>query len=177
MSEHLTLGAIRDLACRFVPAEAADSRLYEYGYRSWWPAHEIGHFLVATPRECHQPQFGIDGYVTIDSQSYRYAITREIAAMSISQRLLRRAGHSSLADEEIEYTDENTLADTFEPWCRRAVRRLLRANSVARLPRTRKRLEGLLTRKACEAGTAIRSVRHLTRAPPRKDPWIHGSTQ
>ena len=148
----LRLAEIRDLAYRFVPTSAADRRLYERGPRSWWPAHEIGHFLVATPAECGQFMFGLVTYAARDT-TLRYVIPREIAATLISQRLLRRSGHAALADEEIQYTDEATLECSFERWCKRSVEKLLRANKALRLPTTRQGLEVLLTRKAREAGT------------------------
>ncbi len=154
----MKLTEICDLAYRFVPAIAADRRLYDFDDRSWWPAHELGHFLVATRAECRERKFGIDAYATEETQRYRYMITREIAATSISQRLLRRSGHFDLADEEIQYTDENTIDCSFEPWCRRAVRELLRANRVLRLPTTRARLEKLLARKAREVDTHVNTV-------------------
>jgi hypothetical protein len=149
----LRLTEIRDLARRFVPRAAADVRLYAYA-RSWWPAHEIGHFLVATPDECRQCRFGIDddAPLVLASRRYRYVLAKENAATSISQRLLRRSGHVALADEEIAYTDEYTLACARERWCRRMVDALLRAHRVARLPATPVGLETLLSRKAREAG-------------------------
>ena len=149
----ILLTEIHDLAHRFVPAIAADRRLYESGARSWWPAHEIGHFLVATRDECREPKFGIDAYAAEGSSEYRYMIIREIAAISISQRLLRRSGHNDLADDEIQYTDEGTLDCSFERWCQRAARALLRANHAERLPATLSRLEALLVRKAREVDT------------------------
>jgi len=158
VSGSLRLAEIWDLACRFVPTSAADRRLYESGPRSWWPAHEIGHFLVATPAECGQYQFGIDLYVKdLDLYAkvpkYRYVVAREIAATSISQRILRRSGHAVLAAEEIQYTDEATLECSFERWCKRSVEKLLHANKALRLPTMRKGLEALLERKARDVGT------------------------
>jgi hypothetical protein len=151
----LRLAEIHDLAYRFVPGAAADERLYAYGPRSWWPAHEIGHFLVATHRECRQYMFGIDGYESArcTPKRYRYVITKELAAISVSQRMLRRSGHITLADEEIEYTDMDTLDCSFEPWCKRAVRKLLHDHRIARLPATFKTMEALLARKAREVDT------------------------
>lgn len=154
----VTLAAIYDLAWRFVPAAAAEARLYTCGARSWWPAHEIGHFLVATSTECRTFMFGLDAVDADDAPTwtaskYHYVISRETAATSISQRLLRRFGHTAIADQEIEYTDENTLECGRERWCRRAVDDLLRANHAVRLPDTLEGLETLLTRKACMTGT------------------------
>lgn len=162
----MRLSEIRDLAHRFVPQAAADRRLYECGPRSWWPAHEIGHFLVATADECRQPRFGIDDEESpgIDKSWSRYAIAKEIAATSISQRLLRRSGHGSLAVDEIQYTDEHTLECAFEAWCERAVQKLLRANKTARLPSTRAGLEALLARKARVVATAIYPSRRAAEA-------------
>jgi len=159
----MTLGLtqIRDLAYRFVPGAAADERLYTYGPRTWWPAHEIGHFLVATRTECRRYMFDLDGYAqsTCAPSRYRYVVAKEIAAMSISQRLLRRAHHATIADEEIEYTDEGTIECTFESWCRRAVQDLLQKNRAARLPTTRAGMETLLTRKAREVCTPFYASR------------------
>lgn len=151
----LRLTQIRDLAYRFVPAEAAHARLYNYGVRSWWPAHEIGHFLVATQAECRQYLFGLDGYVPGDGarRSYNYVVAREIAATSISQRLLRRSGHVELADDELQYTDEDTLEAASERWCKRSVATLLHKNKAARLPRTFDGLAALLAGKARRVGT------------------------
>lgn len=164
----LRLAEIRDLAYRFVPAEAADERLYRNGPRSWWPAHEIGHFLVATRAECRQSMFGIDGFdiASRASRQYRYILTKELAATSISQRLLRRAGHVDLADQEIEYTDEDTLACSFERWCRRSVRGLLLRHRLLRLPATFEGLEALLTRKAREVGTTTYPSRRAAERDP-----------
>ena len=155
----LGLAEIHNLAYRFVPAVAATNKLRDCGERSWWPAHEIGHFLVATPAECRQVLFGIDsdddGYILPESPKFHYVVAKEVAATSISQRLLRRSGHTTLADEEIQYTDEATLDCSFERWCRRAVRTLLCTNKVMRLPATFLGLEALLTRKAHESGTTF----------------------
>ena len=164
----LRLAEIKDLAHRFVPITAADWRLYEYGARSWWPAHEIGHFLVATRDECNQSLFDLDLYMSdlnryTRAPKYRYVIAREIAATSISQRLLRRSGHTALADEEIQYTDEATLECTFERWCKRSVEKLLRENQVHRLPTTPQGLEALLMRKARAVGTTYYSSRRAAK--------------
>jgi hypothetical protein len=163
----LRLTEIHDLAWRFVPAAAADVRLYESGPRSWWPAHEIGHFLVATRDECHACMFGIDDYAVSESPKYRYMVSREIAAISISQRLLRRSGHADLADEEIQYTDENTIDCSFDRWYKRAVRTLLQANRIVRLPTTLSRLEALLARKAHEVGTRNYPSRQAAESAPQ----------
>lgn len=165
----LRLAEIRDLAYRFVPGTAADRRLYDCGPRSWWPAHEIGHFLVATRVECRQPLFGLDLYMQnlvdlyMKTPRYHYVIAREIAATSISQRLLRRSGHTALANEEIQYTDEDTLERSFERWCKRSVEKLLRENGALRLPTTRRGLEALLARKTREAGTTSYPPRRATK--------------
>lgn len=143
----LDLGQIHRLARRYVPKSAADRRLYDSGPASWWPAHEIGHFLIATPAECREPRFGIDTYAAHGTSYHRYVVAKEIAATAISQRLLRRSGHGAIADEEIQYTDEATLECSFERWCRRAVERMLIMNRVVRLPTTGRGLEALLARK------------------------------
>jgi hypothetical protein len=144
----LHLSEIHALACRFIPNAATDPRLYTDGHQSWWPAHEIGHFLIATPDECHQPKFGIDIHADFMTPSYRYVVIREIAATSISQRLLRRSGHKTLAEDEIQYTDETTLECSFDRWCKQAVAKLLHTNKVKRLPSSYQSLEALLAHKA-----------------------------
>lgn len=164
----LRLADIWDLALHYVPPIAADPRLRDCGPCSWWPAHEIGHFLIATSAECTEPRFGIDTYETeteINERRLRYVIAKEIAATSISQRLLRRSGHAALADEEIQYTDENTLECSFERWCKRAVTKLLRANKVACLSTTRQGLEARLSCKAREVGTPPACPRTCRRLP------------
>lgn len=146
------LAEMHALALRYVPPAAADHRLADSGPDSWWPAHEIGHFLVATRHECYSPKFGIDICAANGTGVYRYVIAKEIAATSISQRLLRRSGYGDLADAEIQYTDEMTLECSFERWCRRAVRRLLECNRVTRLPTTAQGLDRLLARKTRAVG-------------------------
>jgi hypothetical protein len=148
----MNLDAIWSLARRFVPRTAADRRLYESSPSSWWPAHEIGHFLVATRAECRVPKFGIDGYAAHGSTRYRHVIAKEIAATTISQRILRRSGHADLADEEIQYTDETTIECSFESWCKRGVRALFVRNRITRLPTTSTGMERLLSRKARAVG-------------------------
>src|SRR5205814_1175361 len=81
----LSLAQIRDLAYRFVPVRAAADRLYDHGARSWWPAHEIGHFLVATRSECRRHMFGLDFVLPSVGPRYQYAVAKEIAAVSVSQ--------------------------------------------------------------------------------------------
>jgi hypothetical protein len=152
----MALSEIRDLAFRYVPGAAADPRLYNYGARSWWPAHEIGHFLIATHDECREPLFDLD--IALPSKTgplYEYAVAKEIAAISVSQRLLRRSGHAALADEEIEYSDPDTLDCSFDAWCKRAVRKLLREHRIRRLPTTAAGLERVLMRKAREVDTPV----------------------
>lgn len=148
----LSLAEIRDFAYRFVPPAAADERLYLYGCRSWWPAHELGHFLVASKRECRQFQFGLDLMARSKPHYYR-SVAKEIAAMSVSQRLLRNGGHIKLADEEIEYSDGDMLDCSFEAWCKRRVAALLRQHRIERLPTQGAAIERLLKRKAREMDT------------------------
>lgn len=162
----LSLAEIHDLAHRFVPRAAADERLYRYGAQSWWPAHEIGHFLVATKAECRQYMFGLD-IEAQPSRRYLHAIAKEIAAISISQRMLRRSGHVELADEEIQYTDENTLECTFERWCKRSVDKLLRTHRLVRLPATFTSMEVLLARKAHAVGTTPHPSQHAAESGQR----------
>jgi hypothetical protein len=146
----LRLRDIHRLAVRYVPTVAADHRLFDHAARSWWPAHEIGHFLVATSAECREHKFGIGIDAEAGTAAHRYIVAKEIAAMSISQRLLRGAGHAEIADEEVQFTDEWTLECSFEHWCRRSVAKMMQDNRTRRLPKTVTGLAGLLARKTRE---------------------------
>lgn len=141
----IRLAEIHALACRFVPQKAASWHLYEEGARSWWPAHEIGHFLIATRHECQRPEFGLSSF---RGRPWPYRAVRELAAMSISQRLLRHSGHTRFADEEIQHTSPDTLKLTREDWYARATRALLHKHHLTRLPTTHTGLERLLLRKS-----------------------------
>jgi hypothetical protein len=101
--------------------------------------------LIATYDECRASQFDLDRGTP---DCCFYEVTHELAAMSISQRLLRRAGHVKLADDEIDYTDIETCEASREPKYKRAVAKLLRDNRALSLPSTFARLEVRLMRKA-----------------------------
>lgn len=146
----LTTHDLLELAQRYVPRVALNH--HQTGLNDancWWPAHELGHLLVATPRERRRPMFGLKVVGGIDHDdlivSEHYAMRLEIAAMNISGRLLRCAGRPDLADEEIQLTDEDTVEWS---WSHRGcVRRTLKARRLLRLPRTRSALETMIERR------------------------------
>lgn len=104
----ITLQHLHDLCECYVPEVSRHPSAY--GPDSWWPAHEIGHLLVATPYEVGRPLFGLDdldGVPTPDRIDYGLLI--ECAAMALSGRFLRAAGREDLAEQEIEDTDQGTM--------------------------------------------------------------------
>lgn len=107
--------------------------------KEWWPAHELGHAVVASACEFRFQFFGIaDGdslypwpdHYPRTSENYRRSM--ELAAMSVSKRLLEAAGEAALADEELQGTDETTL----EWEDRGMVRRILRRRDAINIPTT-----------------------------------------
>ena len=84
--------------------------------------------------------FGLDEDEQLDAHESR---CRELAAMSVSRRLLTAAGRADLARAEIRETDHLTVH--YDD--RGRARRILRKHRCLRMPRTRSGLERKL-RKA-----------------------------
>jgi hypothetical protein len=120
----------------------------------WWYAHEIGHMLTVPLGHLGQPYFGLgDGTAEhYDNEHERQCY--ELAAMSISRRLLIAAGRRDLVREEESRTGVGTLN-----WQDRGdVRRILHERGCLWLPRTRAKIEGKLldvVAAARSAGVAI----------------------
>lgn len=128
---------------------------------AWWPAHEIGHLLVATKAEIGRPLFGLDD-ADHDGLTYRrrrYLRTMECAAMTISARLLIAVGRIDLAGDEYDGTDQYTI--TWWSTHLRDVTALLAAR-CPRVPRERGRLEALLR-------TRVRAVERTIAKASRSD--------
>lgn len=164
----ITLSELLELAFRFVPVKAADYRVYRSGPHSWWPAHEMGHFLVASPRECRMPLFGLEYAPSQGKRRLDYITAKELAATSISQRLLRQSGYFVLANDEIEYTSEDTLEWGLDAEGKRLVSKYLKTYRARRLPTTFKGLEALLKRKAKAVGTPFYASRAMAEGPLQK---------
>ena len=151
----LTLQDLREVCDRYVPLASRHER--SFSGPAWWPAHEIGHLLVAKPAEIGEPLFGIGDvfdnadakYVTAARQ--RYLLTVECAAMIVSRRLLIAAGKRSLATDEAEDTDHDTMTWWFDNGGRVTEFLRLRCPGV---PRSRTRLEALCAMALRRAGRA-----------------------
>lgn len=139
----LTLRDLRQLCIRYVPrASRHDNSLNLNTDVSWWYAHELGHVLTVKHHAIGLPMFGLDDDADPDMLNVRARRSYELAAMSVSQRLLKACGRSDLAKMEAMDTDE----DTFYFQDRGLVRKILRASGCLRLPRTRENLEDKIKR-------------------------------
>lgn len=139
----LTLRDLRRLCTKYVPR--ASRHPNSWGSPKWWPAHELGHLLVARPAEIGLPLFGMNTESIDDPRSERRALLVECAAMSVSRRLLRACGREDLADEEAEDTDHHTMSWWDEHPC--TVRAFKKRRGVAKIPTTARALEAALRRK------------------------------
>lgn len=128
------------------------------GFDLWWPAHEIGHLLTVPRRNIGMPLFGLDN----EGDSYQ---AYELAAMSISRRLLAACGRPDLFyDPKIgELESSNYDIVHFGPRAR--ARRLLRQRRLLRLPHTRSGLEVLCQRALAGTSTARREPDRFLRNP------------
>lgn len=136
----LTLDDILEMYLRYVPEMSRHENAVDYA-ESWWPAHELGHLLTVSPRQIGQPGFGLDTDEMLGRRaelSYAY----ELAAMSVSRRLLTACGRCDLFKMEIEGTGE----EVFDYGNRSRARQILRRRGVLRLPRDRARLEARVRR-------------------------------
>jgi hypothetical protein len=133
----VTLRDLRTLCNRYVPEESRHPNSWPPFVDDWWPAHELGHLLTADLDKIGQPLFGMDDDQVPDDAVEHELRCRELAAMSISGRLLTASGRGDLASQEREDTDTTTMY-----WDDRGrVDEILRAFRCVRLPRTRARLE------------------------------------
>ena len=139
----VNLRGLRRLCTKYVPR--ASRHPNSWGSPKWWPAHELGHLLVALPHEIGHPMFGFDGDSVDDPRSIHRALLVECAAMSVSRRLLIACGRRDLADEEAEDTDWHTM--TWWEEHPRAVREFKKRRGVDKIPTTLRGLEAMLRRK------------------------------
>lgn len=144
---------LKELCDLYVPKASRHDRSFDVGCPKWWPAHELGHLLVAAPNEIGVPMFGLYDAddkpgglldVEITEARRRYMLSVECAAMTLSERLLINVGYLELAMAESEDTDYDTMTwwDDHRPLVADFVR-----SRCPRLPRNRDRLERLLQRR------------------------------
>lgn len=140
----MTLRDLRSLYLRHVPVS---SRHYNADDGAkWWHAHELGHLLTVEPDSIGWSMFGLDDANDPHGQNVHDRLCRELAAMSVSRRLLKACGREDIAQLEIEETDSVTLRYLDEPKARRRVDAILREHSCLRIPRTRDALAAKLER-------------------------------
>lgn len=151
----MKLEDLRELCDRYVPANSRHENSLRVEGSEWWPAHELGHLIVAAPNEIGRPLFGLEDSQDYpfegDARRHAYLLTVERAAMTVSRRLLVACGREDIADDELEDTDYDTVE--WDP--RGRVTRRLRRLGVERIPRTRARLEKMLIRKLRSASRVI----------------------
>ena len=147
----LTLDDLLDLYKRYVPVasrhpHAQRSRRAD----SWWPAHELGHLLTVPPTHIGAPLFGMDTDVSWHHPQAEQWWAYELAAMSVSRRLLVACGRFDLfagPNGELAASDY----DVVHYGSRAAARRILRRQRALRVPRTRSGLEAKLQRTVAAA--------------------------
>lgn len=137
MTRAITLADLHELCDRWVPLVARhEASLTEVDHETWWFAHEIGHMLTVEPSACSLPMFGLSADLPTSTD-----VACELAAMSVSRRLLTAVGHERLYRIEVAVTPEYVL-DTGQPW---RVRRILAWRRLTRMP-TRPTREWLETK-------------------------------
>jgi hypothetical protein len=137
----LTIRDLCDLFRRYVPAASRHTSASSGDGPLWWPAHELGHLLTVPPRAIGLPMFGLDDDADPDQLCVPERRCRELAAMSVSYRLLVACGRPDLADQEREDTDHETMEYSWEDHARRRVPEILREHGCLRIPRSREVLE------------------------------------
>lgn len=140
----MTLRDLYELARDFIP-EVCRKKVEEHQVYSYWPAHEIGHFLVANKAEIRRFEYGLEEHAT-SVRGYTHAIVHELAAMHVSGRLLLRTS-PRLMRLEIKDTAEETLELRDDPKISARVTRLLRRWQIEQIPTTKAELRRLLRRK------------------------------
>lgn len=140
----LTLDDIFDLYQRYVP-EASRHENADDEPESWWPAHELGHLLTVPPRQIGLPWFGLPVEPSPCDPNADRGYAYELAAMSVSRRLLASSGRPDLfsgPNGELEGSGSNVMLYGSHVYARRIMRR----RGVLRLPRDRSRLEARIRR-------------------------------
>lgn len=146
----MDLADVRRLMSRYVPRVARHPRS-TYASAKWWPAHEIGHMLIAERKDMSRPMFGVDDWEADGGYATRYRLCIELAAMDISERLLLACGRADLVKKERDGTDDDTLIYRD----RGGVKAILRRHHALKLPRNRETLELRLRARLAWAGLGL----------------------
>lgn len=136
----LTLDDIFELYLRYVPTVSRHESAEDLP-DTWWPAHELGHLLTVPRCQIGKPMFGLPQVGPCDPnapRSYAY----ELAAMSISRRLLKAVGQPKLFDQELEASEY----DVIHYGSHACARRILRRRNLLRLPHDHPCLEARVRR-------------------------------
>lgn len=149
MTGRIGLIDIFELAMTCVP-QRCRKKIEEDLVYTYWPAHEIGHFLVANKAEVCREEYGIEAR-SDTTRGYTHAIAHELAAMHVSARLLKPIS-PRLVRVEVEHTDEWTLDLRDDPTVIPQVAKLLRFGNAERVPHTKADLRRLLRWKRRELG-------------------------
>lgn len=99
----ITLQALWQIASEWVPYTKEWGHLLTY-WDTWGPAHEIGHALIEDPARRGIPGWGMSCQIGFCHHDGENCDVREVAAMTISNALVKAAGHPHLVADEIEST-------------------------------------------------------------------------
>lgn len=139
----MTLTEIYELARDYIPTTCRKKVEYTQIW-TYWPAHEIGHFLVANKAEIKREEYGLDRSSTTRAQNH--AVAHELAAMHVSWHLLMRVS-PRLARSEVEETDEYTLDQRYDKQIVALRDALIRRAGIKIVPTRKESLRRLLQRK------------------------------
>jgi len=159
---------LRDLCERYVPWESRhEGSTSAFGHapfgQEWWYAHEIGHLLTVPIDHIGLPMFGLEDPDDVNVGEHELR-SRELAAMSVSRRLLTTIGRRDLWLNEQDGTDTHTLY-----WNgRQRVEEILREHRCLRLPRTRcglaRKIRGVL-REVAKVAKVAKAAKATNDAP------------
>jgi hypothetical protein len=140
----MTLRDLYVLYRRYVPVESRHRNAGDGAL--WWPAHELGHLLTVPSNTIGLPMFGLDDDADPDALNVPERRCRELAAMSVSRRLLVACDRRDLADQEANDTDHDTTEYAWEDHAKRRIPEILREHGCLRISRSREALEAKLRR-------------------------------
>lgn len=130
--------------CRaYVPRKSRHGASYtRHSKGQWWPAHELGHLLTVPREAIGLPLFGMNTDVPYSDPSFAVQAAYELAAMSVSRRLLTTVGRPDLFEIESEGSDYEVM----HYGSYRRAKTILRKTRTLRIPRTVRALERRLER-------------------------------
>lgn len=163
----LSLRSLYVLYRRYVPIDSRHYNAWPGDGSQWWPAHEIGHLLTVPLEAIGLSMFGLDEEADPDSLNVFTRVCYELAAMSISRRLLTAIGCVAIVKQELEDTDSNTLSALNNKRTRRRVERILREHHCLRLPTTVESLEKKLAARIAQKRAKDAHARQVSRRKER----------